>query len=320
MRISFKQAAYRTLKEAGTPLHYREITRLAIENGLIDSSGKTPEATMIAQLGVDVNFKKERSPFVKTSPGCFALNPKMVVMPDDTKEEEKTKTCRQKQRFGRSDNPGEWDEVDEYVRRVCTKEIWDTKDDEAREYLCSELLWAAADLAHRHPKMLSDDPRLFWKYLSMAIRRHTARCMKKFRKRKKMEITPRRGDATLIFDRNLFISSMPANVPEAQARIEAREAVAEAGRRLAQVPTKVIRRKSLHFQNAGKGTVFMVPEDSPFFSSDKYPTGMSSLWGSAADEVLPLSVTIKQEEVKEEDGDDFYFPNGSRLTEVITAP
>ena len=70
---SFKDIAYQILKEAGKPLHSKEITKIALEKGLM-TTGKTPEATMYAVLIVDINSKKEKSLFVKTVPSVFGLN------------------------------------------------------------------------------------------------------------------------------------------------------------------------------------------------------------------------------------------------------
>lgn len=50
MAMTFIEAAETLLREAGTALHYKEITRRAIERGLIESQGQTPEATMAVQL------------------------------------------------------------------------------------------------------------------------------------------------------------------------------------------------------------------------------------------------------------------------------
>src|SRR3989339_1094309 len=72
---TFKQTAIEILKKAGTPLHYTEITRLALESGILETEGATPEATMGAQLIMDVKNKADGSDFIKTAPGTFALNP-----------------------------------------------------------------------------------------------------------------------------------------------------------------------------------------------------------------------------------------------------
>ncbi len=72
----FKSAAIKVLKEAGTPLHTKEITRIALEKGYLVTDGKTPEASMSAQLVTEVNALGEGATFIKTAPATFALKPK----------------------------------------------------------------------------------------------------------------------------------------------------------------------------------------------------------------------------------------------------
>ncbi len=72
---TFKQSAIEILKRAKEPLHYTEITRLALESGILETEGATPEATMGAQLAVDVKNKGQGSDFIRTAAGIFALNP-----------------------------------------------------------------------------------------------------------------------------------------------------------------------------------------------------------------------------------------------------
>lgn len=72
---SFKEVAYQILKETNKPLHSKEITKIALDKGWLKTAGKTPEATMNAQLIVDINGKKDKSLFVKTAPSTFGLNP-----------------------------------------------------------------------------------------------------------------------------------------------------------------------------------------------------------------------------------------------------
>ena len=58
--MTFLEAAEAVLKESGAPLHYKEITARAQQKGLIQSSGKTPEATMGALLYTAVAKAKEQ--------------------------------------------------------------------------------------------------------------------------------------------------------------------------------------------------------------------------------------------------------------------
>lgn len=75
--MSFKQSAITILKKydkENKGIHSKEITRLALEENLIETNGKHPEQTMNAHLIVDINSKKKDSLFIKTGPGIFALN------------------------------------------------------------------------------------------------------------------------------------------------------------------------------------------------------------------------------------------------------
>lgn len=74
--FTFKGAAEKILTDAGKPLHIKEITRLAVEQNMIATIGKTPEASMAAQLITDVNKHGSKSRFIKTGPSTFAINSK----------------------------------------------------------------------------------------------------------------------------------------------------------------------------------------------------------------------------------------------------
>src|SRR3989344_6797421 len=82
---TFKQSAIEILKKAKTPLHYAEITRLALESGILETEGATPEASMNAQITVDIKTKVEGSDFIKTAPGTFALNPNKKEIKETSK-------------------------------------------------------------------------------------------------------------------------------------------------------------------------------------------------------------------------------------------
>ncbi len=70
-KLSFKDAARLVLKSAGKPLSAKEITKRALESGIIETTGKTPDATIGAILYVDM--KNENSEFIKAGKGLFAL-------------------------------------------------------------------------------------------------------------------------------------------------------------------------------------------------------------------------------------------------------
>ncbi len=75
---TFKQSAIEVLKKAGKPLHYTEITRLALESGILETEGATPESSMNAQISVDIKNKGKGSDFIKTAPGTFTINPDKI--------------------------------------------------------------------------------------------------------------------------------------------------------------------------------------------------------------------------------------------------
>lgn len=65
-------AARRVLTEAGKPLHYREIAKQALKKGYWQTTGKTPDATINAQI--IVNMKKRLGSFFRrVAPGTYQL-------------------------------------------------------------------------------------------------------------------------------------------------------------------------------------------------------------------------------------------------------
>lgn len=74
-KLSFKAAAAKILERTGKPMTAGEITQIAMMENLIDSTGETPEATMGAQIYVDIK-KDKNSPFRKVGRGLFTLNKK----------------------------------------------------------------------------------------------------------------------------------------------------------------------------------------------------------------------------------------------------
>ncbi|MCX6873157.1 MAG: HTH domain-containing protein [Verrucomicrobia bacterium] len=73
--MSALSATERILLEAGSRLSCREIASLALERGYWQSSGKTPWATVGAQLYTDIHKLGAASRFVQVGPDCFSLNP-----------------------------------------------------------------------------------------------------------------------------------------------------------------------------------------------------------------------------------------------------
>ena len=92
----FRTAAIQILAEVKKPLHYKEITKLALDKGILETDGATPEASMNAQIITDINKKGESSDFIKTAPSTFDLNPNKKPI-----EPQKQKGIRSRSRRGR---------------------------------------------------------------------------------------------------------------------------------------------------------------------------------------------------------------------------
>jgi len=73
--LSALEAAKLVLKQAREPLRYEEITKRILDQGLWQTTGKTPAATLSSLLSQSVKILGAASPFVHTSPGCYSLNP-----------------------------------------------------------------------------------------------------------------------------------------------------------------------------------------------------------------------------------------------------
>ncbi|MDE1817484.1 MAG: winged helix-turn-helix domain-containing protein [Thaumarchaeota archaeon] len=87
---SFKLAALKILRDANEPLHYEEITKRALDQNLIETSGATPEFTMNAQITRDIKYKKEKSFFKRSKPGIFTINPNYTEKEEIHEEKEET--------------------------------------------------------------------------------------------------------------------------------------------------------------------------------------------------------------------------------------
>ncbi len=71
--MTFTEAAVHVLRLVGKPLHYKEITDVAIEKDLLSHVGKSPEVTMGARLAAVVKKGGEENPLTRVKPGVFAL-------------------------------------------------------------------------------------------------------------------------------------------------------------------------------------------------------------------------------------------------------
>jgi len=89
---TFKGAAYKVLLGEKHPLRIEDITRIALKSGLLRTSGKTPNATMGAQLYTDIKTKKEKSIFVQLAKNRFGLREwGLEVIEDEINKAEREK-------------------------------------------------------------------------------------------------------------------------------------------------------------------------------------------------------------------------------------
>lgn len=82
----YRSAAIEVLKKSRKPLHYQDITQKALELGILETEGATPEKSMGAQLYMDIKSKGKASDFTKISEGIFALNENKDASPLSSKE------------------------------------------------------------------------------------------------------------------------------------------------------------------------------------------------------------------------------------------
>jgi restriction system protein len=77
--LTFSDAAAYVLEHFGNGklMHYRDITKKALELGLLNTMGQTPEATLYAQVLTEIarqTMRGETPRFVKQGKGCIALS------------------------------------------------------------------------------------------------------------------------------------------------------------------------------------------------------------------------------------------------------
>jgi len=71
--FTFRGAAYEVLASENRPLRTEEITTVALRKGLLRTAGKTPTATMGAQLYTDIKTLGDKSIFVQLGKNKFGL-------------------------------------------------------------------------------------------------------------------------------------------------------------------------------------------------------------------------------------------------------
>jgi len=71
--MSALDAVYQVLSQAKKPLHYQEITRLIIDNGLWSTKSEIPEKTVSAELSMEFKKNGESSRFQRVGKGLYSL-------------------------------------------------------------------------------------------------------------------------------------------------------------------------------------------------------------------------------------------------------
>jgi hypothetical protein len=71
--MTFTEAAAEVLRLVGKPLHYKDITEIAIQKNLLSHVGKSPEETMGSRLASMLKKDPKENPLVRLKPGIFAL-------------------------------------------------------------------------------------------------------------------------------------------------------------------------------------------------------------------------------------------------------
>ncbi|GAB6166181.1 hypothetical protein JCM19992_21810 [Thermostilla marina] len=79
--MGVKQAAIQVLTEAGGPLTAQEITERILAQNLWQTRGKTPHATVAAQLYSDIKKRGDDSPFIQTGPNTFTIRDGVELPP-----------------------------------------------------------------------------------------------------------------------------------------------------------------------------------------------------------------------------------------------
>lgn len=78
-KMTVLEAAYQVLAEADEPLHSNTIAQRMIAQGLWSTRGKTPGATVDAQIAVDIKTNGDSSRFRRVRPSTFTVNRNSAV-------------------------------------------------------------------------------------------------------------------------------------------------------------------------------------------------------------------------------------------------
>jgi restriction system protein len=90
-----KQLALDVLREAGEPLHAKEIAKRVLESGRTRLGGKTPEQTITAMLAVG---SKPGGPFTRVDKGTYTLAETATAAAEEGRTEKKESKPRPRRR------------------------------------------------------------------------------------------------------------------------------------------------------------------------------------------------------------------------------
>ena len=86
--MSWKDAAQKVLKDAGGPLHYKDIADRILGQGLKTTVGATPASTVNATINTSIQKEGSAGVFERTGPGEYGLKTRTISegAPDDDAE------------------------------------------------------------------------------------------------------------------------------------------------------------------------------------------------------------------------------------------
>ncbi|PLV56041.1 winged helix-turn-helix domain-containing protein [Thermotoga sp. SG1] len=109
--MTFKEAAYFILKREKRPMTVKEIVEIALKEGLIKTSSKSPDRDMAVNIYDDIRLNGKNSPFVKVGRGLFGLREFEEQERKTTTEGVEHLTRKLKETQYRSNSPSEFEEV-----------------------------------------------------------------------------------------------------------------------------------------------------------------------------------------------------------------
>lgn len=86
--LTFRAAAIKILSKENKPMHYEEITKKVLEQGLVQTQGETPQYSLLKEMSHDIQKNGETSIFKRTDKGTYALNPNAELTELREKEHE----------------------------------------------------------------------------------------------------------------------------------------------------------------------------------------------------------------------------------------